>query len=398
MKKILLIGYYGVNNIGDDFFLSKIIKNLTEKGYRKNDIYVFTTDKILIEEKYGIKTLVNKPKFKIGLFNFIYSLFKYINAFKKVDLVLYGGGTQIQEFGKNSYKPLIFKVLYLLVNRLVYKNPVIHFAVGIDQMKTPIGKISTKLIYKLSDKFILRDIYSNNYLNQVTNSDKDNKLILSTDLAFDKELQNVGMNNPIEPLALKLQSNKKINICIAMFPVFFKQYHSKEKQQKFDRELIDLINYLNETGRYNVNLIGFQEGYGNGDSNYMSDVFDCLKNKENVVIHPYNNNYHEVIQFIYQMDICIGMRLHFIIFSLLMNKPTIALNYHCKIDQIMKTLRLENLIVDINEWDHKEIIDKIVDIKEDNAQIKENIKQSVEKEILKSDRLFDDLIKIIEGA
>ena len=54
MYKILISGYYGFNNIGDESILRTVIDNLREK-LEDIDITVLSQDPAQTSEKYGVK-------------------------------------------------------------------------------------------------------------------------------------------------------------------------------------------------------------------------------------------------------------------------------------------------------------------------------------------------------
>ena len=91
--KIILEGYYGVQNLGDDYILYSILQTLS-KNHKKKKIYILGMgDKVDYIKKYF-------PHMKIKIINKInYSFFgRVINKIKvlllmrNADLYIFGGG------------------------------------------------------------------------------------------------------------------------------------------------------------------------------------------------------------------------------------------------------------------------------------------------------------------
>ena len=83
MYKILISGYYGFNNIGDESILRTVIDNLREK-LPDVDITVLSQDPAGTAEKYGVKSVRRM------------SLPDIFRAVRRCDLLLSGGGSLLR--------------------------------------------------------------------------------------------------------------------------------------------------------------------------------------------------------------------------------------------------------------------------------------------------------------
>ncbi len=84
MYKILISGYYGFNNIGDESILRTVIDNLREK-LKDIDITVLSQDPAQTSEKYGVKAARRM------------SLWDILRCVWRCDLLLSGGGSLLQD-------------------------------------------------------------------------------------------------------------------------------------------------------------------------------------------------------------------------------------------------------------------------------------------------------------
>ena len=84
MSDIVISGYYGLGNSGDEALLKSIIENL-RKIEPDVTITALSGNVHLTKEQYGVKT--------INRFN----VFSVINELRKAKLLISGGGTLIQD-------------------------------------------------------------------------------------------------------------------------------------------------------------------------------------------------------------------------------------------------------------------------------------------------------------
>ena len=84
MKRILLAGYYGFGNLGDEAILEMAIKQILEITDRKN-ITVLSGNKEVTNKKYNVNTIDR------------YNVFSIINQLMKSDALVFGGGSLLQD-------------------------------------------------------------------------------------------------------------------------------------------------------------------------------------------------------------------------------------------------------------------------------------------------------------
>ncbi|HCX62322.1 MAG TPA: polysaccharide pyruvyl transferase CsaB, partial [Clostridiales bacterium] len=98
MKKILLAGYYGFGNLGDEAILEMALKQILEITDRKN-IIVLSGNKEITSKKYNIAT--------IDRYNVLSIIFKL----KSTDAIVFGGGSLLQDI---TSKRSIYYYLFLI--------------------------------------------------------------------------------------------------------------------------------------------------------------------------------------------------------------------------------------------------------------------------------------------
>lgn len=157
MEKILLAGYFGFNNIGDDAILLSEIDFLKKEGF----VPIILTNK-------GSRVF---NEISINRYNF-FKILKIINQFKYFIL---GGGGIFQD--KTSFRSLIYYIFLIYFMKFLNKK-VILLNVGIGPIKR---KISEKILHrglKKCDLILFRDEYSLKYFKDLKRS------YLSSDSSF----------------------------------------------------------------------------------------------------------------------------------------------------------------------------------------------------------------------
>lgn len=332
--RIGVIGYYGFNNLGDELNLQCMMENL-KKQYKNVEFLIFSDcHKIEGEVNYNI----------VGQNYFFPSGTSTSAALNSCDLLFIGGGGLIYLGG--FWFPFMDESV---------TTPYIIYRVGIDDKEINMEAVKQyKQLFLRAKEVSVRDHYSLNLCKQY--------------LTDDVELVPEAIwNHPYKEINLDKKAKKNIGINLRSFspevyPVL---------QTFFDS--------LREQG-YKLNFIPCQimeQNLNLNDNKYHRLVAD----KGDYII-PDDSSFEERCHLISNMDICIGMRLHFVLLSLSQRVPVIALNYNNKVKGLM---------------DEVDLGDYIIELKIDNLQ--ESLEGVLEKIAQKNDgiRLYlDKRVKIFE--
>lgn len=333
MRKIFLWGYYGSKNVGDDLLLSLLLNFLSK--YDNVKIQVVVSEIYKEYELYKNVDFLLLPGHKSSKrFIALKNIILYIKAIKNNDLVIFGGGTSLFETDKTKFKPLITKYIIFLFNTILYKRPILHLGVGIGTVKTRIGKFCLKKILNNSDHINLREKES--YIKALSLTKNTDKVSLGGDLAY------LCSFTPKE-------KNVSYNIGISLFQYY--GYISEDNSKigefyDFCKRYIECI--LAKHNNVKIHLFSFQTDKGGKDEQFN------LKLKSEIIstrlhFHPYDSNTIKFIDNLKSMDLCIGMRLHFLIISVLHGIPILGLNYQPKIKNELLSLGLEELCFELDD-------------------------------------------------
>ncbi len=148
MKKILVSGYIGFNNFGDEAIFYCLSNHLKSLNY---DVSVICNNPKKTKEKYQVKTCYYKD------------LLEIIKNLLNCDVLISGGGSLLQN--KTSNYSLYYYLFILVLAKLFFKKTMI-FAQGIEPIKGNFNKIITAIVLKIVDFITVRDKRSLNILNK----------------------------------------------------------------------------------------------------------------------------------------------------------------------------------------------------------------------------------------
>jgi polysaccharide pyruvyl transferase CsaB len=139
IKKILISGYYGFDNFGDE----AILKVLTDKLKNPDSsIRVLSANPKKTESLYGVNATQSL------------CLFQTVLSVLQCDVLISGGGSLLQDV--TSLKSLLY-YLFVIKTALFFRKKVIIFAQGIGPINNKFGLFLTKRILKKCSLITVRD-------------------------------------------------------------------------------------------------------------------------------------------------------------------------------------------------------------------------------------------------
>lgn len=164
--RIVMSGYFGFDNSGDDAILKAIVKDLMEYD---------PTVRIKVLSKDPSKTEQLCPVISANRFK----LREVINAVNESDLVISGGGSLLQDV--TSTRSLLY-YLALMKLALILKKPVMIYANGIGPINKTFNRNLTRWILDRVDLITLRDKGSLDFVRSI--GVKNDKVIVTADPVF----------------------------------------------------------------------------------------------------------------------------------------------------------------------------------------------------------------------
>lgn len=376
-KNLLLWGYYGANNFGDDLIFDALVKILKQGKSDYNLFYTIKSEDYQYDINAKPLVFFNKKHANKAI-NFLLNIWFVFKTVIKMDVIIIGGGTQYFEL--NTRKSISIPIKYLACSIMKLSGKVfINAGVGIGEVKSKIGKFCLKGIFKKANYSFVRDIKSKSFLEEI--GVPQQKIILGQDMSYYLPLPN---NNSAPSSSLKIGLN--------FFDYF--NYIAKDelKNQEFIKDIEAFVHWLITSKNCEPHFFAFQKEAGGKDFLFMKEHFSKFKSP----IHLYENNIQEFVHLIGSMDINVGMRYHFAVLSLQHQIPFIGLNYQPKVKRELDYYGLKNLCIEMNETN---LLPKKFDVlfneyEDYKTDLKSKIKNTSNS---KNNSIIDQLLKAING-
>lgn len=351
LKPIMISGYFGFGNCGDEAILMTMIQELS-KIVSKDKIYV----------------LSQNPK-ETSLFykvNAIYRLdfISIISQIKKSSIFISGGGGLLQDVSGKGFSIIYY--LSLIIFARLFKIPTVIFAQGIGPIRKRFNAKMINSVLKHVQLIMVRDEQSKNILEN--NGIKNKPISVNSDISFllnKKELSKEIFN--------KYDLNKTDKKDIKFTNIGLVIRDCKELRQDYDNKIMKLAeisDFLITKYKTNLIFIPFQF---QSDISIIKDVINKMKLTKVRILED-ELRPDELLSLISGLSAIIGMRLHSIIFATIANKPFIAVEYDPKVKYYVDSLGLNKLLIKLDELTVKNTDNKLKYIETNQEMIISKLK------------------------
>lgn len=355
VNNILLVGFYGAPNLGDELMLETLLEYLENIPNKKITILLADNPAYSID-KYKDVRFIHYPK----------TLYDFNVIAEQFDYIIFGGGAIIDDSHydkENSYQYDIGTIfIKLSIRAIAFNKKVICIALSASEEILNTEYLEElKYIIQNSHYFSVRDDFTKKYLIEKLGDEYGKKIIKIHDIVFaNKEILNNIVQNRVQKDIL--------NIGIIAIT-------NEDKHEKIQTIITAIKNLKKET---NINLIPFYD-YGHIDKKNYYKI--CDNNKDiKINIEKYPENMIQTIDLCKKNDIIIGMRYHSILISNALNIPCISIcydihsHYPYKIKYLNKTFEKNDALSYIN-LDEKDIYRELQNVLNNNNNNLELSKQ-----------------------
>lgn len=297
MKKVVLSGYFGFDNFGDEKVLSIIIDTLKSQGAY---VTVLSHNPKKTSAFYGVES--------VGSFNPIAVLQKIMFC----DVLVSGGGSLLQDV--TSVKSL-FYYLGIIFLGLLFRKKVMLYSQGIGPIRTPLGRLFTKFLLKRVNKIAVRDQRSFNELSKA-----GIEAVLTADALWGLEFPEREKKNQV---VIQLRSWSGMN---------------KEKIQN----MADVI--AEDFRGYNIKILPLQ---------ISSDMNVCRKMQQELKLRNIdaelfiNISCDDIIRVISESRFVIAMRYHACLVAIKSGARVLAVSYDIKVENLASQANIPLIPVEI---------------------------------------------------
>lgn len=320
---IVISGFYGVGNTGDEAILEAIIDNL-RKELEGSNITVFSVSPQKTAKIHNVKSIYRGWRRQN---------IEKIRALRQADLLISGGGGLLQDTypTKFIFGPLPYYLMIVFLAKICGTN-VMFFSQGIGPVTSRWGKLLMRLFANMADFITVRDDYSKDYLKKLQVNRPETIVTADIVFAFQHRIDTACMDS------VEIERTDNL-VAVSVRPWFNYTDHYEE--------LATTLDHLIDTEKI---LPVFVPMEGDHDVQASNEVVSKMKNGEMCVILGPNFTPNQYLHFISQCQLTIGLRLHSLIFSSIVAVPHIGISYDKKVENLLKRSGM---------WDYSFPLEKI---------------------------------------
>ena len=311
MSKIVISGYYGFNNAGDEALLTAILAAL-RAAEPKADITVISGNPGNTIAKHQVKSLYR------------FAAVRLLRAIGEADLVISGGGSLLQDV--TSKRSLAYYLSIIAAAKWKGKK-VMLFAQGIGPIRSRFMRLLTRLVVNKADVITVRDEDSAEELARMGVSPVKVEVTADPVLMLNPESKIAGKTilaeaglDPYKPI---------IGVSVREWP----------ENQRCLKQLAAALGKLSEKFNTQIAILPLQVSKDLKDSQLLQSYLPKMKSK--VVLLQGEYSTEEFLSIIGSFRLLIGMRLHALIFAAVMKVPLMAISYDPKVDSFLKAIGTE---------------------------------------------------------
>jgi len=301
VTKVVVSGYYGFNNFGDETILKVLTDKLKELGC---NVTVISSNPLQTAKLHDVKA--------VKTFDFKNIISEIISS----NMLISGGGSLLQDV--TSIKSLLY-YLCIIFLALLLRKKVIIFAQGIGPINSRIGKLLTKICLKKVTYISVRDKKSQNFLQD---------LGIISDLTCD----------PLWELKIKERTpQNKIGIQLRNFSTLTKEL------------LVKLAEAINTNyADKEIEIYSFQDSLDLDICRQFESIIKSINPQINTTVHS-NLSTNDIIDHFSKLEALIAMRFHACLLAIKYGIKTLAINYDIKVEKLALDAKIPSIAMDNKE-------------------------------------------------
>ena len=377
MKKILICGFYGNYNLGDEAMLAGII-NFLKRHNSDLSLSVLSDDPADTTKRFGVESVERKNGGKKVRA-------KRLLKFIRNRYFILGGGDLLRDTAKYS----IAKTwLEPLERAIAFQHRTMTLGISVGEIVRPETKI---LIPKILNKVDFIGVRDERSKQKLTELGVNKKICVTSDLALEAL--------PTIPPTSKT-NNQSINIGISVRhlkgrgpSVDLTGYTNLQKQIA---AIADLLVEKYEATIHFLPLRTHKNSYHPTDDDYVSilEVLRYARHSEKFIVHRYFNSLKDFYRLTSQLDLTVGMRLHSLIIAAGLGVPIIAAEYDPKVRGFMESIGQSDRSIPLNNFELERVMEAIETILSDTKTARQEIEAGVKNYRQRMVAIEEEIAKI----
>lgn len=315
-NKILLFGFYGRGNSGDDAMLYGIVKYLAETTCA--DIVIPSDISPVLPAVRNRVVLIPR------------NIVSILRAAITSDHLLIGGGSLFHTKGERlKFKIMVTRILFLGLFAKLFGNRVAFISAGIGPFENLYGKLIFKLMLPCADFINVRDSRSALLLREA--GYPETKYSLTADFAYS-----------IDSVSFSYSHTDPVRVAFNLLP-----YYTEYLQRADNEIIVDNIagvirRLLSENIAGSIDLVCFNNEADpvSGDIFLLTELKSRI-NSDRVRLVPYSIDPTSLLRELAGLRLFVTMRYHGIVYASIVGVPCIAVNYHPKCEMLVSELGKE---------------------------------------------------------
>lgn len=305
MPRILISGYYGFNNAGDDVVLYGIISSLRRE-----------------QPHISLSVLSNRPELTTSLFGIPafdrWNLRTIVRELKRCDLLVMGGGTLMQDV--TSPRSVLYYLGIVTIAKMLGK-PVVFYAQGFGPILKSFSRFMIKQVVNLVDVITVRDYESGEDFKRcgVTRA----PLYVTADPAMTIHPSDIPAERGRELLQDLFDDLTR--------PLIIFSVRDWKQEQAFKSVIADAADSYVQKG-WNVLFLPMHYP---SDVAPSQEILAQMKEKGAAIIEEHIS-FHEIMSVLKHSTYVVGLRLHSLILASMLQIPFTGISYDPKIDRFVQ--------------------------------------------------------------
>lgn len=305
MDKILISGYYGFHNIGDEAVLRCVTEQIHE-ALPDAELTILSNDPEDTREKYQVNSV---PRMQF---------FQVFRAILKTDMLISGGGSLLQDV---TSRISILYYLAIIFLALLFGKRVFVYSQGIGPINNRFNRKLTALLLKRVDGIAVRDEKSAGLLREI-GIPGDRISVTADPVLRLHKADPVRGREILEQLGVERNSGRMLV-----------GWAVKTGDEKFLKEISRAVEYLKETYHAESVFIPF---HYEQDAKMIGTLSRQLGDSAYYVTEKHLID--DMLSIIGNLDLLVGVRLHSLIYAAVSGVPMLGISYDPKIDAFLESV------------------------------------------------------------
>ena len=306
MKRILISGYYGFNNAGDEAILRLMIDNLRARCPEAG-LTILSHNPEDTARRYGVRSVNRMNPFLI------------LREILRCDLLISGGGSLLQD--ATSQRSLLYYLSILNLAQALHKKTFIY-SQGIGPLNSEANRRRTAASLRRADGIVVRDLQSKELLARI---------------GLDTSGVHVTADPVLRARPPALQKGADI-LCSEGLPDrqpgrIRVGWAMKSGGDGFLLRQEEAIRWLQQERGADVVLIPFHEAQDRAAARTMKQHLGA-----SVCLLEGHYLSEDLLSAVGNLDVMVGVRLHSMIYAAVMGVPMLGISYDPKIDSFLESI------------------------------------------------------------